>query len=89
MLNEFYESIDSVLTQDLELTSKLKLLRDLLKKFIIMDEFRLSLLVFLMIDSWNNSNNLESPIFYHNQLNSVRVIWPAFYENNPIHKHGE
>src|SRR5438477_557902 len=30
MLNEFYSSINGVLTKDLELTSKLKLLRDLL-----------------------------------------------------------
>lgn len=92
MLRNFYESIDEVITSDIELAKMLPVLRDSLKNALMVDDFRLNCVEKILdsIDAWSDDvKSWNAPaIFENKKLNySVKVIfWPAFYENNP-HQH--
>ncbi|HEX4044630.1 MAG TPA: hypothetical protein VHZ76_03075 [Gammaproteobacteria bacterium] len=91
MLAPFYQSIEQTLTQDQPLATQLQTLRDLLKKALTSDDFRLACIqqILSTLHSHTHSSPWNAPpIFYHEHLRfSVRIIfWPAFYDNNP-HQH--
>lgn len=92
MLKSFYKTIENILTLNQPLMSKLQLLRDQLKEFIALDEFRLACLdhvLATMTDSTAANEFWSAPPIYHNSKLkfSIRLVfWPAFYENNP-HQH--
>ena len=92
MLETFYNTIDAIIIKNIELTLRLRLLRDVLKSSLSQEQFQLSCIQSILEKMHDDSASCNlhdmTQLFYHDKLHySVRLIfWPAFYGNQP-HKH--